>query len=173
MKAENRKKYVLMTALMMLLAVGLIYPTVNADSSDVTTTWIVPADDTITISFPTGQGKIEFDCAGQNFSDQGATGQNPTTAAINVTNQGNQALEINASWTAEWYDGVRFVNMSLADNTNATKLTYGDANETVNQTWNASLAQGDSQLVWMWTTGNEAPQTAGADRTLRVWSKAS
>jgi len=141
-----------------------------AESSDVTTTWIVPADTTIATSFPNAQDHIEFNAAGQNFSDLAATGQTGVNAALRVTNNGNTAITVEASWLAEWPTGVTSVNISIGDNTNASKLWYGDANETTNQTWNASLAVDGANDFWFWTDGAEVEETAGIERTLRVYS---
>ena len=141
-----------------------------ADSSDVTTTWIVPADTTIAISYPNGQAKIEFNAAGQNFSDLAATDQTGVNAALRVTNNGNTAVKIEAKWTTEWPTGVIAVNISIGDDTNASKLWYGDANETVNQTWDASLAVDAAEDFWFWTDGTRVEESAGLDRTLRVYS---
>jgi len=143
---------------------------VSADSSDVTTTWIVPADTTIAISYPTGEGKIEFDAAGQNFTDLAATSQTGATAALTITNNGNTAVQIEARWTSDWPTGVSYVNISVSDNTNSTSLSYTDADETTNQTLVASLAKDGSESFWIWTTGNEVDETAGVDRTLRIYS---
>ena len=141
-----------------------------AESSDVTTTWIVPADTTIATSFPNAKDHIEFNAAGQNFSDLAATDQTGVNAALRVTNNGNTAIKIEAKWTAEWPTGVTSVNISIGDNTNASKLWYGDANETTNQTWNASLAVDGANDFWFWTDGAEVEETEGIERTLRVYS---
>ena len=168
-KMKNKTKiYVMLIAFSMISVFGA--SAVIADTSDVTTTWIVPADTTISISFPNGQAKIEFDAASQNFSNQCATDQADATAALRVSNHGNTAITVEASWLAEWPTGVTSVNISIGDDTNASKLWYGDANETTNQTWNASLAVDGANDFWFWTDGAEVEETAGIERTLRVYS---
>jgi len=166
------KEKAIVVALMVAMAVGAFVPTAEADSSDVTTTWIVPGDTTIGVSFPTGEGKVEFDATGvgQNFSDLPATSQASGTAALKISNQGNQALKINASWTTDFPAGVDRVNISVSDNTNTTLKVYSSANETDNQTLVASLGDGANEEFWFWSSGTEVAETAGVDRTLRIWS---
>ena len=145
------------------------------DSVDVTTQWIVPADTGISASFPVHAGEVEFDCSGQNFTDQGATSQDATHPALVITNNGNTAVQLEAEWTTDWPTGVEFVNMSIDDWSDNTTygddwLSYSDSNETTNQTWMASLGVGASEDFWFWTTGHEVAETTGIDRTLRVYS---
>ncbi len=153
-----------------LLMVTTFSALVVGDTEDVTTRWIVPGDTTITISYPNGETDIEFNAAGMNFTDLAATSQTSELAALRVNNDGNTGLEINASWTTEFPPGVKYVNLSMHDDTNTTRFSYGDTNETVNQTWNASLGLGDSNDFWFWTTGIEVEETEGTEKTLRIWS---
>ena len=143
---------------------------VVGDTVDVTTEWIVPADTGISASFPAHAGEVEFDCVGQNFTDQGATGQAAGTSALRITNNGNTAVQIEGNWTSEWPSGVKYVNMSIDDWSNTTSLTYGDTNETTKQTWVASLGIGANEDFWFWSTGIEVAETSGVTRTLRVTS---
>ena len=84
--------------LLMLLSLGAF--SVSADDSvDVTTEWIIPGDTTITATFPAHAGEVEWDCDGQDFTDQGATGQAVATSALNIANDGNTAVKINARFT--------------------------------------------------------------------------
>ena len=153
-----------------LFGAGVITKTVKADTSDVTTRWIVPADTTIAISYPNGESLIEFNAAGKNFTDLAASSQTGENAALRVTNNGNTAVEIEFNWTAEWPSGVEYVNISIEDDTNSTSKSFSDADETVKQTMVASLADGDTEDFWFWTTGTDVDETAGVDRSLRITS---
>jgi len=166
------KQKAILVAMIMMVAVclGAVVPVQATYSKDVTTTWIVPGDETIGVTYPTGEIQITFPATGKNFTDLNATGQTPLLAALNVTNQGNQALKIEARWTEDFPAGVDRVNISVDDNTNATLKVYSSANETTNQTLKASLADDGYVNLWFWTTGTEVAQTAGADKTFRIYS---
>jgi len=166
-----KKQAKLVMVLVSVFVLSLITPIVLADSSGVTTRWIVPADTTIGISYPNSESEIEFNAAGQNFSELGATSQTGSLSALRVTNDGNTAIEVNASWSVDFPTGVDYVNISMYDNTNATHFIYAAANETVNQTWNASLGVGNYNDFWFWSCGTEVAETAGIDRTLVVYSR--
>lgn len=172
MKKEGKIKVVIAT-LMVAMAFGAFVPTVNA--ADITTTWIVPGDTTIAVSYPTGEGKIEFDAdpIGQNFSDLRASSQGASTAALKITNQGNQNLDIDMSWSAAWPTGVKHVNISAGDNSNSSSFTYTAANAQVDQTV-ATIADGGNEEFWFWTHGKEvAANAAGIDRTLVATASAA
>ena len=72
----------------MLVATLLLFAfttVVSADSDNTTTEWIIPGDDTITVTYPTGQSnKVQFDCSGKDFTDKGATDQASGTSAIRL-----------------------------------------------------------------------------------------
>lgn len=143
---------------------------VIADSDVTDTEWVIPGDTTITVTYPTGQSnKIQFDCVGQDFTDQRATDQTAGNAGIKVTNSGNQALWINGSWNGAWQTGVDFVNMSISDNTNASSLSYGSGNCTTNQTWVASLGIGANEDFWFWSTGASVSEGTH-NQDLTIWS---
>lgn len=169
MKTKAMK--IMFVAILMVTALGLI-PTASADSVDVTVTWIIPGDDTITCSFPTTKGKIEFDATavGQNFTNLPATSQAVGTAALRVTNQGNQALNVTASFTETLPTGVVNVHWSWAQAANDTAGTWTNATALVNQTLDPSVEDGTSRDFWFWSNGTNVPVTAGISRTLRVYS---
>jgi len=163
-------------SLMVLVAfvgafLALAITPVSADSNDVTITWIVPADTTLTISYPTGEGKIEFDATGegQTFSDLAASSQESGTAALRIQNDGNTALQIEAN-IASFPTNVTHVNLSIGDDSNTTRILYGSANCSANQTWIASLAIGGDQDFWFWSSGANVEETAGVDRTLKIYA---
>jgi hypothetical protein len=165
----SKKGKAMLVSIFMLLFVISFGITVKSDTQNVTTEWVIPGDDSIAVTYPTGQGKILFEPGSKDFTDTPATGQASGTAGVNVDNQGNQALIINGSWSANWETGVDYVNMSINDWGNTTSLSYGSANETVNQTWVASLAQGADEDFWFWTTGTDVAQGTH-QTTLEVWS---
>lgn len=91
---------------------------------------------------------------------------------MRVTNNGNQALKIEARFTSDWPSGVEYVNVSVGDAT-GIDIYWTSANETVNQTLVSSLSMGSSEDFWFWTTGHNVAKTSGVDRTLRVYSSAA
>lgn len=156
----------------MLIATLILFAftsVVSADSDETTTEWVIPGDTTITITYPTGHGDLQFDCSGEDFTDQRATDQTAPNAGIKVTNDGNQNLLINGSWNGVWQTGVNFVNMSISDNANTTTLSYGSGNCTTNQTWVASLGQGANEDFWFWSTGADVAEGTH-QQTLTIWS---
>ena len=154
----------------LVLSMLAIFPSVSA-GTNVTTTWIVPGDTTISVTFPTGEGKIEFDCDSKDPDKQGASSQTAVVAALNISNDGNTALEINASWSAAWPSGVTHVNISAGDNTNSTSFTFTSANCQTNQTLNDSLDVDEYENYWFWTSGTDIAETAGVDRTLVIYAR--
>ncbi len=159
---------------MMLMSAIALTPvmvdTAKADTSDVTTRWIVPADTTIVISFPNGQSIIEFNAVEQNFSGLGATAQTVSLSALRVKNNGNTPVQIEGNWTSAFPTNVTHVNMSIGDWTNSSSLDYTTANCQTKQTWVASLETGESEDFWFWTSGEMVEETGGEDRTLRIHS---
>lgn len=171
---KTTKKQIGAIAVVVAMAFVLGAGAVLADSSNVTVTWIVPGDTTIVVAFPSGQGKIEFDATaqGQNFTNQKATGTGAGTAAIRVTNQGNQDLDITFNFTA-FPTGVDNVSFSTAWDSNTTSFLFSDGTEDTPQTVVSSLSQGNAEDWWAWSCGSEMPQTAGEDDILFVSSSAS
>jgi len=170
---QKSKIEVIAISLVVVLALISVFPTASAEDQDVTTTWIVPADTSLSISYPTGEGEIKFDATGigQNFTDLKASSQDSGTAALNVTNNGNTALQIDFNWTAAWPTGVNYVNISVGDDTNSTSFSFGSGNATVQQTVVANLAKDTSEEFWFWTTGVEVDEAdPGVERTLRIIS---
>jgi len=143
-----------------------------ADSTNVTVTWIIPGDTTLTVSFPTGEGKIEFDCVGMNFTEETPTGQTDSVSALRTSNNGNTAVSVYMYFADDIPTNVTFVNVSVGDNLNTSgKYYWTQANDTTsNQTLVASLAIGSSEDFWFWTTGSNVEETTGVDKTLRVGS---
>lgn len=164
-----KKQIVYLLGMLLIFAITLT-PLVLAGEQDVTTTWIIPGDTTISVSYPNSETKITFEPSSGTFDDQKAKAQTSSLAALRVSNDGNTALEIRGRWTTDWATGATYVNMSIEDDTNASHLSYGDTNETVNQTWVASLAVSDTEDFWFWADGTDMAETAGVDRTLRVYS---
>jgi hypothetical protein len=167
------KEVVKIGIVMLVFGVLLTPYTVNtskADTEDVTTRWIVPADTTIAVSYPNSESLIIFEPAGQDFSNVAAKSQTAILAALMVTNNGNTAVKIEGNWTTDWPTGITFVNISIGDATNASHLHYIPADETTKQQWVASLAIGANEEFWFWSSGENVAETAGVDRTLRVTS---
>lgn len=148
-----------------------------ADSSAITTVWIVPGDYTFTASYPTVSGQITFDVAneggGQNFTDIRAKNQTESIAGLRITSNANAAIAINGSWQSDWPAGVKYVNVSVNTNANDTTLTFSDSTETSSQVWNSSIGTGTYCDFWLWTTGVEVAETSGISRTLNLYSQAA
>ena len=151
----------------------LLMPMALADSSNVTVTWVIPADTSVTITYPTGTGKIKFEPASKTFVEEQATSQGAGTAGMNIENIGNTALQINFTFSDTWYDaGLEFFNCSVNTNDNATKKVYWtNSNETANHTVVASLAVSADEDFWFWSTGTDCLESAEGDdtETLVVW----
>lgn len=161
----NRIKVMLVASILLFAFTSIV----TADSNNTTTEWVIPGDTTITVTYPTGQGKLQFDCVGEDFTDQGATDQTGVNAGIKVTNDGNQNLIINGSWSGAWQTGISYVNMSIGDDTNSTSLTYTSGNCQTNQTWKASLGQGANEDFWFWSDGVDVAEGTH-QQTLVIWS---
>lgn len=170
MKMNNTKASAIVVSLLLICSLSAI---VLADTENITVTWVVAADTTITASYPTGEGKIEFSAASGDFINLSASSQTEANAGLRITNDGNTAVSLHMNFTSDFPSGVQDVNMSVEDNTNATFFNWESTNETNNQTVVASLpATGsDTEDFWFWSTGSGVAETAGEDRTLRVNSQ--
>ena len=145
-------------------------PTIMADSQNVTVRWIVPADTTIVASYPSGESNVIFEPSGKTFTDEPAKSQTGSNAALRITNNGNTAVSINASFSADMPTGVTFVNVSVGDNTNSTLYWYVPANDTDDQEIEDSIAaSGGTQDFWFWTSGTDVAEGT-VDKTFTVTS---
>jgi len=168
--SKTKKASAIVIGLVMVVSLSAI---VFADTENITVTWVVSADTTITASYPTGEGKIEFSATTGDFTDLAATSQTAGDAALRIQNDGNTAVSLHMNFTSDFPSGVTLVNVSVGDNTNSTLYWWTNSNETNNQTVVASLdATGsDTEDFWFWSTGSGVAETAGEDRTLRVNSQ--
>ena len=173
----NKKTLIIISLMLVIGSASLGVNPVVADSDNVTTTWIVPGDTTITVSYPANAtlGKIQFDCPSETFSDLKATDQTAGNAILRVQNDGNTPLIINASWSSAWPSNVTHVNVSVGDNTNSTSLSYTSGNCQSNQTLKASLGIGSTEDFWFWSSGVDVEETSGSgvDRTLVIYSEST
>ena len=169
---KTKKMAAIVIGLFMVVSLSAI---VFADTENITVTWVVSADTTITASYPTAEGKIEFSATSGDFDDLGASSQTSATAALRIQNDGNTAVALYMNFTNDWPSGVSFVNMSVNDNSNTSGQLFWwtDDNETNNQTVVASLAAtgSDTEDFWFWSDGSAVAETAGEDRILRVNSQ--
>ena len=167
-----KKTMSLLIALYLIFAFSYVGTlSVVSAGTNVTTTWIVPGDTTISITYPCGESDIIFNCDGKTFTNIKATGQTGSNAAINITNDGNTALEINASWSAAWPSGVAYVNISAGDDSNSTTFSYTSGNCQTNQTLKDSLPISKGQEYWFWSDGVDVAETEGASKTLVVYAR--
>ena len=163
MKNSRKIGAYLIGMLMLVFFVSLA----GADSSNVTVTWIIPADESIQIQYPTANGKIEFNPGSKTFNDKAADDQVEGTPAMNITNNGNTALQINFMFEDALYDsGIDFINCSIGDQTNTTNVSWNNTNaSTTNHTVVATLAVDDTEEFWFFSTGTDMLESAIGDDT--------
>ena len=121
----------------------------------------------------TGEGQIEFNPGSKTFTDESAVSQTGATPGMNITNNGNTALQINFTFADTWYDaGITYFNCSIGDDTNSSLAYWTNANETTgNVTVVASLAVDAVEEFWFFGSGTDMLESAvGEDtETLQVW----
>ena len=163
MKNSRKIGAYLIGMLMLVFFVSLA----GADSSNVTVTWIIPADESIQIQYPTGESDIRFNPGSKTFNDQVAVGQDDSTPGLNITNNGNTALQINFIFETALYDpGITFINCSIGDQTNSTNVTWNNSNaSTTNHTVDASLAVDGTEEFWFWSCGTDMLESAAGEDT--------
>ena len=170
---KNRKFGAYLTTVLLIgFCLSFAAYTVGADSSNVTVTWVIPADESITITYPTGNGKIKFAPSSKTFVEEQADSQGGATAGMNIENTGNIALQINFTFSDTWYDaGLEYFNCSVDTNDNTTKLYWTNDNETDNHTAVASLAVNVNEDFWFWSSGTDCLESGEGDdtETLVVW----
>ena len=174
----QRRKYTMKQKTQRLVLVSLVVsalflssiPTIMADSQNVTVRWIVPADTTIAVSYPSGESNVVFEPSGKTFTDEPAKSQTGSNAALRITNNGNTAVSINASFSTDLPTGITFVNVSVGDNTNSTLYWYVPANDTDDQELDDSIAAaGGTQDFWFWSSGTDVAEGT-VDKTFTVTS---
>ena len=166
---QKTQRLVLVSLVVSALFLSSI-PTIMADSQNVTVRWIVPADTTIAVSYPSGESNVIFEPSGKTFTDEPAKSQTGSNAALRITNNGNTAVSINASFSTDLPTGVTFVNVSVGDNTNSTLYWYVPANDTDDQELDDSIAaSGGTQDFWFWSSGTDVAEGT-VDKTFTVTS---
>jgi len=154
------------------MALGTIVPSVGADSSEVTVTWIVPADTTIGVSLPANATAITFDASGMNFSDLAADGQSDGTPALQVTNQGNTDIKVEGNFSGGFHTNVTYVNFSATHTAGSdiASFTNAQAVAKTKQTMTASLSIGSSEDYYAFSDGVYVEQTVGSSQTFTITS---
>lgn len=159
----------------MAVSAILIYPVVTATEYNVTVKWVIPSDYSLTISYPTGKGEIDFSPAGQNFSGQGADSQTYTANAVyamNMTNSGNVAVYIRGNFTSNGMaSGVTKFNLTT---TSACHKQYWwvVANQSTQQIIYTALASAAHTGFFAFSSGTTV--TAGTTtKTFKINSAAS
>lgn len=171
MKTKTKQIYTILIGFSMMFVFWA--GTAIADSSNVTVRWVVPGDYSISVELPANADRVQFSVDGKNFSDYPALGQLADTPAIRITNTGNTNIEIEARFSSAFHTNVTHVNFTT-DNTSTTeRIPYGTGNYSTNQTWVDPLSMGANHERWAWTSGNMVPESAGADATLVIYSKAT
>lgn len=162
MKNRKRKLGAIAISLAMLGVFGA--GAVIADSQTVTVTWIVPSDTGFSIAWAGAESKIVFDTGDQNFTGVKARSQAVLTPIMNITNNGNTAVDYHMIFNISFATGVTFVNCSVYDNTNTTLFYWTNANETTNnQTVASAIAIDGYADFWFYSNGVEVAETLEAD----------
>jgi len=165
----------LVFCVMMFVCTNSIIPfieTAEATSYTVTVKWVVPADYSLSFSYPTGLGEIDFSPTGKNFTGRDADLQSITVWAMNITNTGNAAVDIDANFTAGGMaTNVTFFNLSttFADE---NMWFWVPANATTAQEIQADLGVYAHQGWWAWSSGVNVP-AGTVSKTLYVASSAA
>lgn len=165
------KAKAIVVALVVTLALCSI-PSVGADSSEVTVTWVVPADTTIQVSLPANATAITFKPAGMTFTDEPADGQLDGTPALRVVNGGNTALEINGNFSGAFHTNVTYVNFSATHTAGSDIASFSNAEATANtvKQMTASLGIGGTANYYAFSDGTNVEMTSGASQTFTVTS---
>jgi hypothetical protein len=147
----------------------------KADEYNVIIKWVIPSDYSLTISYPTGKGEIDFTAVGQNFTGLGADSQTYVANAVyamNITNSGNIAVYIRGNFTsAGMATGITFFNISQTS-TNRRWVYWAVANQTTQQIIASALAIGGHVGYFAWSSGaTVAPGTT--TKTFKINSAAS
>jgi hypothetical protein len=175
-KITRKQVLVLLVAAVWSIGISAVIIQANASATvyNVTVKWTVPADYSLGISYPTALSGIEFEPAGQNFTGLGAKSQDdsPVVCAMNITNNGNAAIDIAANFTLG----------GMATNVTSFNLTttFADqnmyfwliANATTGQ--DIATALGSAAHVGYWAFTNGTRVDAGAStKTLYIESSAA
>lgn len=197
---NQRSKIVRRTLVGCIILLGLVamatgpgLMNARAATGDVTVSWVIPTDLTITISYPTGEVDVRFDPTSGTFpqfpaKSQGASG---SPAAFRVTNSGNVAVKLDAAFISTFPTGVaefRIANTASGGNPGTGQKVWcgstsdtgqtpagicsGTGNETVSQTLILSLAVAGTHDRWAWAWGTGVGGGT-VSRTFRVTSTAA
>ena len=169
-KKMETKKIVMGVLIKAILCIGAAsaYDASNPFTCDIR--WVVPSDTTFSVSWPGGESSVDFD---DNLTAVTQSGVQPdsqnnatNTPIINITNDGNQALNFTCNLTTAkpaW--AVIKVN-------NETSYTGATAFDTTAVIVNASVAVGETTDMYLWTDVTSAtPGTT--ERTLQINSVAA
>lgn len=154
-----------------LITITSIIQLATADTQNVTLKYIIPQVTTFSVSYPTGLNDIEFQPSGATFTNEPASGQDSSTAAMRITNTGNINIKIDARLTADLPTGVTEFRLNTA-NSPSGGWYWTDSNETTQQTIISSLAMGSSQNFWAFSSGTNVPAGTYTSTLLRLTSSA-
>lgn len=163
---ENKKKKLLVFAISLAMLVVFGAGGVTADET-VTVTWIVPGDTGFSIAWAGAESEIVFDASGQNFTSVAARSQATLTPIMNITNNGNTAVDYHMIFNLTFATGIDYVNCSVYDETNATLFYWTQANDTTaNQTVASAIAVDGYADFWFFSDGTEVAETAEAENLI-------
>lgn len=158
-RMPKNKIFSLLVALCMLVVFGA--GAVLADSDTITVTWIVPGETGFLIDLAGSETEIVFNTGDRNFSKVPMRSQTDATPGFNLTNQGNQAVDVHFAFNDEdWPSGTSFFNVSVDANDNSTLYWWESSNETNNQTIKSSLGIGSTVSCWIWSSGIDVAESA-------------
>jgi hypothetical protein len=109
---------------------------VQGATANVTVTWVIPVDKTISISYPTGLVASRFSPSGSTFSNLAADSQTDATASWRVTNDGNVAISLTAAFIGSMPSGVTLYKIATASSggsPSGEQHWWTNANATVSQ----------------------------------------
>lgn len=110
MKTRSKTTCALFVAVLMAgfvgLAVGPMTFEAKASTADVTVTWVIPSDKTISVSYPTSLTAVTFTPGVATFARQKADSQTDAVAAYRVTNDGNVAVKVTGQFSGTPPSGV-------------------------------------------------------------------
>ena len=162
----------LLVSALLLSGIGMVAAIYDASSPYSNyVEWTIASDTAFTVSVAAGETKCVFAPASKTETYVNATGQSDGTPIFTVTNAGNVNLDFKCNLTAAkpaW--AVIMVNDTFGH-------VGADTFDTTLQTFNTSVAMGDSSPLYLWTNVTNAVAGTGADathnRTIQIWSAAS
>lgn len=170
-----------------------MFLTARAATADVTVTWVIPSDLSLSVSYPTALVAVRFSPGTATFAELAADSQGASgvPASFRVTNNGNTALRLDAAFTGTFPSGVaeyRIANASSSSLPSSGQIWWcggtsdtgqtpagacsGANNETTSRTLMGTaekLGVGNTHDWWSWSWGVNVA-AGSVSRTLTITS---